>query len=209
MTIYQMTTLYLENVVCPQCMRIIEHQFGQLGLPLLAVRLGEADLARPLADEERAPLLAALDEYGFKLLEDKRAILVNQIKTALIGLIFYQQEYITTNYSTYLEQMTGRDYSSISHIFSAREHCTIARYIILLKVEYIKAHIDYDEESLGEIANRLQYSSLSHLSRQFREVTGYSPSEYMQLPVKTRIPLNHLTGANYATLIKNDIKPPR
>jgi AraC family transcriptional regulator len=199
-------TLHLKNVICPRCIRIIEQQLARLGLPVTAVRLGEADLARPLAPQERERLLAVLAGYGYELLEDKKAILVNQIKTALIGLIIHQQDTISTNYSTYLSAITGRDYGFLSRIFSSLEHCTIEKYIILLRIEYIKACLDDEELSLGEVAARLQYSSLGHLSRQFKMVTGYTVSEYKQLPVRTRIPLDRLLDGNYTNLIKDYIK---
>ena len=201
------TILYLKNVVCPRCIRIIEEELDRLGLPVTAVSLGQADLERPLEPEEREQVLSVLANYGFEILEDKRAILVNQIKTALISLIIFQEDRIKTNYSTYLAKITGKEYGTLSHTFSETEKFTIEKYIILLKIEYIKAHMDYEELSLGEIAAHLQYSSLSHLSKQFKAITGYSPSEYKRQPVKTRIPLNRLIDSNYANLIKDDIKP--
>jgi AraC family transcriptional regulator len=201
------TTIYLKNVVCPRCIRIIEEQFYRLGLPLTGVRLGQVDLERPLAKQEKDQVKLVLEDYGFELLEDKRAILVNQIKTALIELIIHQHDKITSNYSTYLVKITGKEYGTLSHAFSAVENVTIEKYIILLKVEYIKAHLDYGELSLGEIAARLQYSSLSHLSKQFKAVTGYAPSEYKRQPVKTRVPLNRLTSSDYTNLFKDNIKP--
>lgn len=201
------TTIYLKNVVCTRCTRIITEEFDRLGLPVTAVKLGQVDLERPLEEQEKKMVDHFLADYGFELLEDKRSILVNQIKSALINLIIHQQETITTNYSTYLVKITGKEYGTLSHTFSSSENFTIEKYIILLKIEYIKAHMDYEELSLGEIADRLQYSSLSHLSKQFKAVTGFTPSQYKRQHLRTRIPLNNFIYSNYANPIKDDIKP--
>ncbi|QHL87966.1 helix-turn-helix domain-containing protein [Nibribacter ruber] len=180
-------------MVCPRCIRIIKDQFALLHLPVNEVRLGQVDLDRPLNQEELERVKSVMAEYGFELLEDRKGKLVEQIKTLLIEAIHYQEEKISANYSTYLAQAIGKDYSTLSHVFSSMENVTIERYIILQKVEYIKAELDYEELSLGEIAARLHYSSLSHLSKQFKAVTGYSPSEYRKLQIMNRLPLDQVT----------------
>jgi len=185
-------TIHIKNMVCPRCIRIIKEQFARLELPVLEVQLGYVELARPLEPEEKENVKAVLEDYGFELLEDRKLKLVEQIKTLLIDLIHYKEEKITTNYSTYLGQAIGKDYSTLSHAFSSVENMTIERYIILQKIEYIKAQLDYEELSLGEIATRLHYSSLSHLSKQFKAITGYTPSEYKKQAIRDRLPLDNL-----------------
>ncbi|GAA4310260.1 AraC family transcriptional regulator [Nibribacter koreensis] len=187
-----MTTICIKNMVCPRCIRIVKEQFEAMSLPVIEVHLGHVDLERPLLPEEIEQVKIFLMDYGFDLLEDRKAKLVEHIKTLLIDVIHYKQEKIGTNYSNFLAQAIGKDYSTLSHTFSAEEGITIEKYIILLKVEYVKALLEYDELSLGEIANRLQYSSLSHLSKQFKKVTGLKPSEYKKLPIKSRKLLNLL-----------------
>jgi AraC family transcriptional regulator len=184
--------LNIKNMVCLRCIRIIQEQFARLELPVLDVQLGLVELARPLEVVEKEKVKEVLEDYGFELLEDKKLKLVEQIKTLLIDLIHYKEEKITTNYSTYLGQAIGKDYSTLSHAFSSVENMTIERYIILQKIEYIKAQLDYEELSLGEIATRLHYSSLSHLSKQFKAITGYTPSDYKKLAIRDRLPLDKL-----------------
>lgn len=190
------TSIYIKNMVCPRCIRIIQEQFARLNLPVLDVQLGWVDLARPLQGEEKERVKFILEDYGFELLENKKAKLVEQIKTIVIDLIHYKEEKIATNYSTYLAQAIGKDYSTLSHVFSSVEHITIEKYIILQKIECIKAHLDYEELTLGEIASRLHYSSLSHLSKQFKSITGYTPSEYKKLSGKDRLSLDNVNKTN-------------
>ena len=189
-------TLNIKNMVCQRCIRIIKEQFTRLQLPVLDVQLGLVELARPLAAAEKERVKLLLEDYGFELLEDKKLKLVEQIKTILIDLIHYKNEKIATTYSTYLSQAIGKDYSTLSHAFSSVENMTIERFIILQKIEYIKAQLDYEELSLGEIASRLHYSSLSHLSKQFKTITGYTPSNYKKQAIRNRLPLDKVQKSN-------------
>ena len=184
------TTLYIKNIVCPRCIRLIRELLTNLGLPVVQVSLGQVDLAGPLQEAEKEAVKVVLADYGFSLLEERKARLVEQIKSLLIDLIYYKEDKITSNYSTYLAESLGKDYGTLSHTFSAEEGITIEKYVILLKVEYIKAELEYDELSLGEIAARLQYSSLSHLSKQFKNITGIKPSEYKKSLFQNRKPLD-------------------
>lgn len=191
-----MTTICIKNMVCPRCIRIVKEQFEAMGLPVMEVQLGHVDLERPLIPEETEHVKAFLKDYGFELLEDRKAKLVELIKTLIIEVIHYKEEKIGSNYSTYLAQAIGKDYSTLSHAFSSIEGTTIEKYIILQKVEYIKAQLEYEELSLGEIAARLHYSSLSHLSKQFKAVTGFTPSGYKKSTIRGRLPLDNLTGSD-------------
>ncbi|WP_223809030.1 helix-turn-helix domain-containing protein [Rufibacter hautae] len=180
------TTICIKNMVCPRCIRIIKEQLTLLNIPVIEVYLGYVDLKRPLEPAEKEKVKEFLSDYGFELLEERKAKLVEQIKTLIIDAVHYKEEQITSNYSTYLAQTIGKDYSTLSHAFSSMEGITIEKYIILQKIEYIKAQLDYEELSLGEIASKLHYSSLSHLSKQFKAVTGFTPSEYKKLQVNGR-----------------------
>jgi AraC family transcriptional regulator len=186
-------TICIKNMVCPRCIRIVKEQLQAMSLPVVEVHLGHVDLERPLLPFETEKVKAFLMDYGFELLEDRKAKLVERIKSLLIEVIHYREEKISSNYSTYLAQAIGKDYSTLSHAFSALENTTIEKYIILQKVEYIKAQLEYEELSLGEIAARLHYSSLSHLSKQFKAVTGFTPSDYKKRSIRGRFPIDSLS----------------
>lgn len=188
----EITQICIKNMVCPRCIRIIKEQLMLLNLPVIEVHLGHVDLERPLEAAEKDKVIEFLSDYGFELLEERKAKLVEQIKTLIIDAVHYKEEPITSNYSTYLAQTIGKDYSTLSHAFSSMESVTIEKYIILQKIEYIKAQLEYEELSLGEIASKLHYSSLSHLSKQFKSVTGYTPSEYKKLQIKDRHTLDRV-----------------
>lgn len=175
--------LLIKNMVCPQCIRVVREDLTALGLCVTQVALGIADVTTPSGTEPNyVAIQTALQAAGFELLDDPRAQLVNRIKTLLIKLIHYP----TTgprllNYSHYLVQHLGRDYHYLSHLFSAAEGLTIEKFIIRQKVERAKELIDYGELSMAEVAGQLGYSSPAHLSRQFRQVTGLTPTEFQKM----------------------------
>lgn len=185
-------SICIKNMVCPRCIRVIEDQFALLNLPVAAVQLGQVDMERPLLPEEEDQVRLVLEDFGFELLKDKKAKLVEQIKTLVIDLVHYKQEKDGAKLSTFLAQQIGKDYSTLSHTFSSVENMTIERFLILQKVEFTKAQLEYGELSLKEIASVLHYSSLSHFSKQFKDVTGLTPSEYRKMNVRSRRPLDQL-----------------
>ncbi len=175
--------LLIKNMVCPQCIRVVTEDLTALGLQVHRVVLGEAEVTtadgqEPDLEPVRATLLAA----GFALLEDPRAQLAEQIKTLLVTLIHYPEpgpRLLT--YSDYLVQHLGRDYHYLSHLFSSEEGLTIEKFIIRQKVERAKELIGYGELSIAQVAGQLGYSSPAHLSRQFGQVTGLTPTEFQRL----------------------------
>ena len=175
--------LLIKNMVCPQCIRVVGGDLAALGLRVHRVALGEADVSTP---DGTAPdyvaIRTSLQEAGFELLEDPRAQLVDRIKTLLVALIHYPSPGPRLlNYSDYLVERLGKDYHYLSHLFSASEGLTIEKFIIRQKVERAKELIGYGELSMAEVAQQLGYSSPAHLSRQFRQVTGITPTEYQRL----------------------------
>ncbi len=175
--------LLIKNMVCPQCIRVVTEDLTALGLRVQHVVLGAADVTTA---DGQAPDLAAvrarLEEAGFALLEDPRAQLVEQIKTLLVTLIHYPLPGPRLlNYSDYLAEHLGREYHYLSHLFSAEEGLTIEKFIIRQKVERAKELIGYGELSIAQVAEQLGYSSPAHLSRQFRQLTGLTPSEFQRL----------------------------
>lgn len=184
-------TLHIRNMVCPRCLKVVNEELGKLDLRPVAIQLGEVKL-----DEEPSPaqlqgLREALLENGFELIEDKKAELVEKIKIAIIELIRSGEvEHLNTNMSDYLAEALGRDYHYLSTLFSAEEGLTIARYVVLQKVERVKELLAYNELSLSQISFQLGYSSVAHLSAQFKQVTGMSPSEYKKAAAPSRKPLD-------------------
>lgn len=175
--------LLIKNMVCPQCIRVVGEELAALGLTVHRVALGEAEVATADGTEpDWAAVRARLDKAGFVLLEDPRAQLVDRIKTLLVGLIHYPPPGPRLlNYSDYLAQNLGKDYHYLSHLFSASEGLTIEKFIIRQKVERAKELINYGELPMAEVAQQLGYSSPAHLSRQFRQVTGLTPTEFQRL----------------------------
>lgn len=178
----QLQRLLIKNMVCPQCIRVVREELANMGLNVTHVALGEADVM-PAAGRalNYATIRTALAAAGFELLEDPREQLVDRIKTLIINLIHYPPAGPRLlNYSDYLVQHLERDYHYLSHLFSASQGLTIEKFIIRQKVERAKELIDYGELTIAEVARQLGYSSPAHLSRQFRQVTGLTPTEFQK-----------------------------
>ncbi|MHC2993690.1 AraC family transcriptional regulator [Pontibacter sp. HJ8] len=186
-------TLLIRNMVCPRCLKVVTEELEKLQLPPVDVQLGKVELAAEPDAQQLRQLKEALLQNGFELLEDKKAELVEKVKIAIIELIRSGEvENLTTNISDYLSEAIGRDYHYLSSLFPAEEGVTIARYVVLQKVERAKELLAYNELSLSQISYRLGYSSVAHLSGQFRQVTGMSPSEYKKSAVQSRKPLDQI-----------------
>ncbi len=180
-------------MVCPRCIKVITEELQQLGQPVLEVRLGEAKLAAAPTEEAMQNIRQAFLDNGFELLEDKKAETVEAIKLAIIDLVQSGRiEELNTNISQYLEEEVGRDYNYLSSLFSAEEQITIARYVVLQKVERAKELLAYNELSLSQIAFQLGYSSVAHLSNQFKQVTGLTPTDFKKNSSPSRKPLDQV-----------------
>ena len=175
--------LLIKNMVCPQCIRVVGEDLAALGLQVHRVALGEADVSTPDgAAPDWAAIRSRLRAAGFELLEDPRDQLVERIKTLLVALVHYPPPGPRLlNYSDYLVEHLDKDYHYLSHLFSASEGLTIEKFTIRQKVERAKELIGYGELSMAEVARQLGYSSPAHLSRQFRQVTGLTPTEFQRL----------------------------
>ena len=167
-------------MVCPRCIKVVRQELENLNYHIHKIQLGEVELIEDQIDLEK--IKHTLQKNGFELLEDRNAQWIEKIKTLIIKLVqtdsFGQ---LNQNLSTYLAEKTAKDYSFLSHLFSKVEGITIEKYLILQKIERVKELLIYDEETLSEIAFRLGYSSVSHLSSQFKQVTGHSPSQFKKL----------------------------
>jgi AraC-like DNA-binding protein len=186
--------VYIKNMVCDRCVRVVREELEQLGLRVERVELGLATVAADSATADLVAIKRVLKKNGFEYLEDRKAQLVEQVKTLIIELISSDLlEHMDVNLSEYLAEQLGKNYNYLSGLFSSITSMTIERYLILQKIERVKELLAYDELSLSEIAYRLGYSSVQHLSTQFKTVTGLSPSHFKDLRSGKRKSLDHLT----------------
>lgn len=184
--------LQIKNMVCPRCVRVVRDELESLGLQVLEVELGRAVIAVNSQVGDGA-VEATLVRNGFELLRDKREELVENIKLAIIDLIYSEKlPALRTTVSTWLAEELGKDYSTISTAFKASEGIALNRYVVLQKVEHAKELLAYDELSLSDIATKLGYKSLQHLSSQFKEVTGVTPNSYRKQDGPGRQPIDNL-----------------
>lgn len=170
--------LRIKNMVCDRCVMVVRTELERAGCRVLAVRLGEAEVEGGLSPGEKARLAERLEALGFELLEDRRARMIEAVKRAVIELVRAEEVMPDVRLSEYLQERLRVDYRQISTLFSETEGRTVEKYFIAQKIERVKELLVYDELSLGEIAFRLSYSSVAHLSAQFKQVTGMTPSRY-------------------------------
>ncbi len=173
-------------MVSNHCKVAVKEVLRSLGLHFIVVDLGEIELMEDLSPEMRVQLKTALLKEGFELMDDKRAVLIERIKTVIIEMVHYSDEMIKVNFSDFLSEKLDHDYTYLSNIFSEVKGITIQQFIITHKVERIKELLIYDELNLTEISYKLNYSSVAHLSNQFKKITGLSPSHFKQLKDKRR-----------------------
>lgn len=178
--------LFIKNMVCIRCKMVVKDELAKLGLRYTYVELGEAEVLEDLTAEQRDEFKAALLKSGLELMDDKKSVLIQKIKNVIIELIHYSDEPITIKYSEFLSQKLNHDYTYLANLFSEVQGTTIEKFIIAHKIEKVKELLVYDELNLTEIANLMNYSSVAHLSTQFKKVTGLTPSHFKQLKEKRR-----------------------
>ena len=181
--------LFIKNMVCDRCTMVVTQIFDRMGLYPLAIKLGEVTLDKPLNEDQTETLRASLSGYGFELIDDKKSRTIDHIRNLIIGIV-HRQIKIKTNLSDYLAKEIGRDYSYISNLFSEVEGTTIEQYYIHQKIEKVKELLVYDEHSLSQIADELGYSSVAHLSNQFKKITGLTPSHFKKIRENKRVPID-------------------
>ena len=169
-------------MVCDRCIMVVKEQLNTVGLDYRNIQLGEVELKEEPAPGKLAEFDQLLSGLGFELLDDRKAAMVNQIKSTIIKLIHNSDnEELNKKTSVILSEKIGKDYHFLSGLFSATEGVTIEKYIILQRIERAKELIMYNELSLNEIADSLGYSSVQHLSQQFKKITGMTPSQFKLL----------------------------
>ncbi|WP_245906954.1 helix-turn-helix domain-containing protein [Reichenbachiella versicolor] len=187
-----MNTVCIKNMVCPRCIEMVCDIFKSLEIEILHIDLGEVKTAEKVKGGQKVLLENALRQKGFELLEDKASRLIASIKSIIINQIHHKEEGYSFNYSTLLSEKLGQDYSSLSKVFSSTEGITIEKYIIKQKIEKVKELIVYNELNLSEIAINLNYSSVAHLSAQFKKETGMTPSHFKKLGTRNRQSLDSI-----------------
>ena len=172
--------LYIKYMVSLRCKMMVKEELKKLGLQYVIVDLGMIEILEDITDEQRVLLKKNLLKSGLELLDDKKSILVEQIKTAITEMIQYTDDLPKVNYSDYLSEKLDHDYTYLSNVFSEVKGITIQQFIIIHKIEKVKEYILYDELNLTEISYKLHYSSVAHLSNQFKKITGLTPTLYKQ-----------------------------
>lgn len=168
----------VKNMVCDRCKLVVRNTFEGLGFHPETVELGEVELGQNLSDEQKSSVDKALREFGFELIDDKKTRTVEKIRNLIVDLVHRKDNSLKVNLSDFLASEVNQDYSSLSNLFSQQTGTTIEQFHILQKIERVKELLEYGELNLNEIAYNLNYSSASHLTRQFKKVTGQTPSEF-------------------------------
>jgi AraC-like DNA-binding protein len=184
--------LFFKNMVCIRCKMIVKAELENMNLHYFSVQLGEATIEENLSPEQWDQLDTALKKSGIELLENKKSILVEKIKNIIIEQVHYVEEPLPTNLSTYLSELLQHDYTYLANLFSNSQGITIEKFYILHRVERIKELLIYDELNITEIARLLHYSSVAHMSNQFKKVTGLTPSYFKKLKNPHRISLEDI-----------------
>lgn len=193
------TQLHIRNMVCNRCIKVVRDELTNLGLHIEDIRLGEVFLTESGEEIDYEVVKKTLEANGFELLDDRKSLLIERVKNAVVEVV-HQKETIDMhiNWSHYIQEKVGVDYQYLSSLFSSTEGITIEKYIILQRIERVKEWLVYDEYNTSEIAYKLGYSSVQHLSTQFKKVTGMTPSEFKKLHVRDRKPLDEVGGADWS-----------
>lgn len=179
-------------MVSNRCKMAVKEELRKLDLHFIVVDLGEVEIMETLTSDERNDLKTGLLASGLELMDDKKAILIEQIKNVIIEMVHHSDEVIKVNFSNYLSDKLHHDYTYMANLFSEVQGTTIEQFIISHKIERIKELIIYGELNITEIAWKMNYSSVAHLSNQFKKMTGLSPSHFRQLKDKRRLPIEDI-----------------
>jgi len=184
--------LYIKYMVSIRCKMVVKAALKDLGLHYVNVDLGTVEVMENISQQQRDQLKVALLKSGLELMDDKKAILIEKIQNVIVEMIHYEDELPKTNFSDYLTAKLNYDYTYLANLFSETKGITIEHFIILHKIERVKELIIYDELNLSEIAWKLHYSSVAHLSNQFKKITGLTPSFFKSLKHKKRTTLENV-----------------
>lgn len=171
-------------MVSLRCKLIVQQQLDRIGIQYLSIDLGMVEAENSITSHQIDELKQSLQHVGLEILENKKSILIEKIKNVIIEMIHYNEEVLKVNHSDFISKKVGYDYTYLSNIFSEVEGITLQQFIIIHKIEKVKELLLYDELSLKEISHRMNYSSASHLSTQFKKITGLTPTFYNRLKKK-------------------------
>ena len=184
--------LYIKFMVSLRCKMLVKQELKNLGIHYSSVDLGLVEIIGEITEDKRNKLKAALLKSGLELMDNKKSILIEKIKIIITKMIHYNEELPKVKYSEYISNIMGYDYTYLANVFSEVEGITIEHYIIAHKIEKVKELLIYDELNLSEISYSMNYSSVSHLSTQFKKVTGLTPTYFKNLKEKRRINLEEV-----------------
>lgn len=179
-------------MVCNRCKMVVQAELERLGFKPLVMELGEVTLDRDLSDVEKGKIDDHLQQFGFALIDNRKSMLIEKIKALIVDLVQHHNSELKTNLSDYLSEQLRQDYSHLTTLFSEVEGTTIEKYYIAQRIEKVKELLVYDEMTLSEIAYTLNYSSVAHLSNQFKKVTGLTPSHFKHIRDEKRKPLDEV-----------------
>lgn len=187
-----MYKLFVKNMVCNRCIMVVNNELEKLGFSPTSVKLGVVEFADELDFISLEKIDLALQKLGFALVIDKKSQTTQQIKAIIIDLIYNKNCILKTNLSDYLQENLHFEYNYLSNIFSEVETTTIEKYFIAQKIEKVKELLEYGELTLSEIADQLNYSSVAHLSTQFKKLTKLSPSQFKEVYPNSRKALDEI-----------------
>lgn len=179
-------------MVCIRCKMVVKAELEKLGLEYISVDLGEANLTGNITEDQKKKLDVSLKKSGLELLDDKKSMLVEKIKIIIIELVHYREDQLKVNLSDFLSEKLNYDYTYLANLFSETQGTTIEKFLINHKIERVKELLVYDELNLKEIAFKIHYSSVAHLSSQFKRITGLTPSQFKQLKHRQRNALENV-----------------
>ena len=184
--------LYIKYMVSLRCKMVVKDELKKLGLHFIVVDLGEVEIMEDLTQTQHDILKESLLKSGLELMDDKRSVLIEKIKNVIIEMVHYAEELPKINYSDYISEKLQYDYTYLSNLFSEVKGVTIQQFIILHKIERVKELLLYEELTLTEISYQMQYSSVAHLSNQFKKITGLTPSQFKLLKNRRRNPIEDI-----------------
>ena len=184
--------IYVKNMACESCKVFVKDVLEELDISTVKVELGEIETKENVSDEEKLLLNKKIKEVGLELLEKKQGVLIEKIRQVMIEYVYKSDEKPNIKFSVMLSEELGHNYTYLANFFSEVEATTIEQFIIALKIERIKELIIFGEDSFSEIAYKLHYSSVSHLSTQFKKVTGLSPKHFKELKERRRITIQNI-----------------
>ena len=184
--------LIIKNMLSTRCVNYISDILKAMDISFVSVELGKVNLINKLSLNQKLDFKNEIKQEGFELIENSQSILAERIKLIIIQMVYYSEENIKPNFSVYLSEQMKHNYTYLSNVFRAENGMSIQQFIIMNKVERIKTLLLYGELNLSEISYKLNYSSIAHLSNQFKKITGFSPTEYRHLEVMRRIPLEQI-----------------